>query len=66
MVTVFGVIIGLQWFGVTGIIFGPLLISYLLIMIKIYRAEFGNKHIIQDEIVSENGFLKKGSNGNVD
>jgi predicted PurR-regulated permease PerM len=66
MVTVFGVIIGLQWFGVTGIIFGPLLISYLLIMIKIYRAEFGDKHIIQDEIVSENGFLKKGSNGNVD
>ncbi len=53
MVTVFGVIIGLQWFGVTGIIFGPLLISYLLIMIKIYRAEFGDKNIIQDEIVAE-------------
>lgn len=46
MVTVFGVIIGLQWFGIPGIIFGPLLISYLVIMIKIYRAEYGSKNYI--------------------
>jgi predicted PurR-regulated permease PerM len=46
IVTVFGVIIGLQWFGIPGVIFGPLLISYLMIMIKIYRAEFGGKNFI--------------------
>ena len=46
IVTVFGVIIGLNWFGLPGIIFGPLLISYLLIMIKIYRTEYGNKNFI--------------------
>lgn len=40
VVTVFGVIIGLKWFGIPGVIFGPLLISYLLIMIKIYNAEY--------------------------
>lgn len=46
MVTVFGVIFGLQWFSITGIIFGPLLISYLLIMIKLYRVEYGGKNFI--------------------
>jgi predicted PurR-regulated permease PerM len=56
MVTVFGVIIGLQWFGVPGLIFGPLLISYLLIMIKIYRAEYGDKNIIPTEDNSEDSF----------
>ncbi len=40
LVTVLGVIIGLRWFGITGIIFGPLLISYFLLMIKMYREEY--------------------------
>ena len=44
LVTVFGVIVGLEWFGLPGLIFGPLLISYLLIMIKIYRTEFSGKN----------------------
>lgn len=39
LVTVLGVIIGIRWFGITGIIFGPLLISYFLILIKIYQEE---------------------------
>ena len=49
LVTIFGVIIGLKWFGIPGIIFGPLLISYLLIMIKIYRTEYGNKNFISSK-----------------
>lgn len=49
LVTVFGVIIGLKWFGIPGVIFGPLLISYLLIMVKIYRTEYGNKNYISSE-----------------
>ena len=49
LVTVFGVIIGLKWFGIPGIIFGPLLISYLLIMIKIYQTEYGDKNYISPE-----------------
>jgi predicted PurR-regulated permease PerM len=40
LVTVFGVIIGLKWFGITGIVFGPLLISYFLLMIRMYREEY--------------------------
>lgn len=40
--TVLGVIVGLQLFGFWGFIFGPLLISYSLLLIKIYTNEFGS------------------------
>jgi predicted PurR-regulated permease PerM len=40
IITVFGVIVGIPLFGFMGLIFGPLLISYLLLLIKIYRVEF--------------------------
>jgi len=40
MITVLGVIVGLKLFGFMGLIFGPLLISYFIILIKIYINEF--------------------------
>ena len=40
LITVFGVIIGVNMFGFIGIIFGPILISLFLIMIRIYASEF--------------------------
>lgn len=40
MVTVLGVIVGLHLFGFMGLIFGPLLLSYFIILIKIYFNEF--------------------------
>ncbi len=40
IITVLGVIVGLNLFGFMGLIFGPLLISYFLIMVKIYINEF--------------------------
>lgn len=40
MITVLGVIAGLNLFGFMGLIFGPLLISYFIILIKIYFNEF--------------------------
>ncbi len=40
IVTVLGVIIGLRYFGITGLIFGPLIISYFLILLKIYYVEY--------------------------
>ncbi|MEO8086645.1 MAG: AI-2E family transporter [Bacteroidota bacterium] len=40
VITVFGVIIGLQLFGVPGVIFGPLLLSWFLLLIKIYRKDY--------------------------
>jgi predicted PurR-regulated permease PerM len=41
LITIFGVIVGIGLFGFWGVIFGPLLISYSIILIKIYINEFG-------------------------
>jgi predicted PurR-regulated permease PerM len=43
LVTVFGVLIGISLFGFVGIIFGPLLISMFILLLKIYGDEFGVK-----------------------
>lgn len=40
LITIFGVVLGLSLFGFWGIIFGPLLISGFLLMLKIYKVEF--------------------------
>ncbi|MES1222116.1 MAG: AI-2E family transporter [Bacteroidota bacterium] len=40
VVTIMGVIVGLGLFGFVGLIFGPLLISYTIILFKIYMNEF--------------------------
>jgi predicted PurR-regulated permease PerM len=42
LITFLGVLMGLNLFGFLGIIFGPLLISMLFILIKIYRKEYSN------------------------
>ena len=43
LVTVFGVIIGISLFGFIGLIFGPLLISLFILLLKIYSNEFITK-----------------------
>jgi predicted PurR-regulated permease PerM len=43
LTTVFGVIIGLKVFGFIGLIFGPLLISLFMLLLKIYSNEFITK-----------------------
>jgi predicted PurR-regulated permease PerM len=40
LITLFGVITGLKLFGFIGLIFGPLLVSYLLLLVRIYINEF--------------------------
>ncbi|RYY64680.1 MAG: AI-2E family transporter, partial [Chitinophagaceae bacterium] len=42
MITVLGVIVGLNLFGFIGLIFGPLLVSYFIILVKIYYSEFSD------------------------
>lgn len=41
LITLIGVIVGVPLFGFIGLIFGPLLISLFLILVKIYRVEYG-------------------------
>ena len=40
MITVLGLLIGINYFGVSGIIFGPLLISLFLLMSKLFIKEY--------------------------
>lgn len=42
LITILGVIAGLGLFGFIGLIFGPLLVSYFIILIKIYMNEFSD------------------------
>ena len=44
LITLFGVVIGVPLFGFIGLIFGPLLISLFLLILKIYKKEYGNKN----------------------
>ena len=45
IITIFGVIIGLSMFGFLGLVFGPLLITYFIVLIRIYRNEFNAEPI---------------------
>lgn len=40
LITVFGVIIGINLFGFIGLIFGPILISLFVLLLKLYSKEF--------------------------
>jgi predicted PurR-regulated permease PerM len=40
IVTVLGVIMGLKYFGFAGLIFGPILISFFILLLKIYYLEY--------------------------
>ena len=40
LITLFGVVIGIPLFGFLGLIYGPLLVSLFLLMIRIYKEEY--------------------------
>ena len=40
LITLFGVVVGLQLFGFIGFVFGPILISVFILLLKIYHKEF--------------------------
>lgn len=43
LITIFGVIVGIQLFGFIGLVFGPLLISMFILLLRIYSSEFISK-----------------------
>lgn len=49
LITIFGVFVGVPLFGFLGLIFGPLLISLFILLMRIYRIEF----IAPDEKLEE-------------
>jgi predicted PurR-regulated permease PerM len=50
VITILGVIVGLGLFGFIGLIFGPLLISYLIVLFQIYSNEFAGREIEQSVV----------------
>jgi len=49
LVTLIGVIVGVPLFGFIGLIFGPLLISLFMIVMRIYKREYGKPQPEPDE-----------------
>lgn len=43
LITLFGVVVGLQLFGFIGFVFGPILISLFILLLRIYQKEFHYK-----------------------
>ena len=41
LITLFGVVAGLQLFGFIGFVFGPILISLFILLLRVYHKEFG-------------------------
>lgn len=51
--TVFGIVMGMNLFGFMGLIFGPILVSLTLLLIKIYKNEFVQNDHIPELILNE-------------
>jgi predicted PurR-regulated permease PerM len=49
LITLIGVIVGVPIFGFIGLIFGPLLISLFIVMVQIYRKEYGKEDNLMEE-----------------
>ncbi len=47
--TVLGVIFGLKFFSLPGLVFGPLLISYLFLLIKVYHVSYNSNVTVEEE-----------------
>ncbi|HLW49794.1 MAG TPA: AI-2E family transporter, partial [Sphingobacteriaceae bacterium] len=53
LITVFGVLFGLKLFGMLGLIFGPLIISTVGVLFKVYRNEYGRSSKPPQDTISD-------------
>src|SRR5690606_20176060 len=49
LITLIGVIVGVPLFGFIGLIFGPLLISLFMVIVRIYRKEYGKEDVVTED-----------------
>ncbi|WP_343487295.1 AI-2E family transporter [Allomuricauda sp. d1] len=49
LITLIGVLVGIPLFGFIGLIFGPLIVSLFLIIVRIYKKEYGTKKASESE-----------------
>jgi len=55
LITVFGVLLGLKLFGMMGLIFGPLILSSVKVLLKVYHTEYGNSVAIGKRVKDDVG-----------
>ena len=56
LITLIGVIVGVPLFGFIGLIFGPLLLSLFILLVKMYYKEYGNaieQKVVEATIIEE-------------
>jgi predicted PurR-regulated permease PerM len=51
LITITGIIIGLPIFGILGLVFGPLLISMFILLVRLYEEAFANEHKQKERVV---------------
>jgi predicted PurR-regulated permease PerM len=49
LITTFGVILGVKLFGFIGLVFGPILLSVFILLMRIYINEFEEKNVAEDQ-----------------
>jgi len=52
LITLFGIILGLNLFGFIGLVFGPLLLNYIIVLFNIYMNEFVEEPLIETEMIN--------------
>lgn len=53
LITIIGVVIGLPYFGILGLVFGPLLLSYFMLLISMFETRFVKNRMIASEDIRE-------------
>jgi predicted PurR-regulated permease PerM len=53
IISLLGIIVGLNLFGFVGLIFGPLLVNYIIVLFDIYMNEFVEKAADEAEAIAD-------------
>jgi predicted PurR-regulated permease PerM len=53
VITMLGIIVGLGLFGFIGLVFGPLLVNYIIVLFGIYMNEFVEKNDVVIEALNQ-------------
>ena len=59
VITVLGVLVGLGLFGFIGLIFGPLLVSYIIVLLRIYMNEFTSQELVEEKKRDDSAVVSK-------
>lgn len=53
LITIIGVVIGLPYFGILGLVFGPLLLSYFILLVNMYQTRYVQNKLFTIEDIKE-------------